>query len=103
MIVDDMGMQALALMVGMNELGGYKFGRKNADQLKEDAETVCVACKQMVGMGRAGDPACKVTASEFDGAVLRILSLVILLVGSGELDELVDVIETENGEEDDYE
>lgn len=40
------------------------------------------------------------TASAFDGAVIRILSLVILLVGSGELDELVDVIERENGKDD---
>lgn len=103
MTVDDMGMQTLAIMLGMNELGGYRFGRANADQLKKDSETVSVACRQMVGMSRKGDPACKVTASEFDGAVLRILSLVILLVGSGELDELVDVIEAENGEEDDYE
>lgn len=31
---------------------------------------------------------------------LRFLSLVILLVGSGELDELVNTIERENGEDD---
>lgn len=100
MIVDEMGMQTLALMVGLNNVGGCTFGRANAEQLKREAQTVCDACNQMVGTGRKGDAACKVTASEFDGAVIRILSLVILLVGSGELDELVDVIERENGDDD---
>ena len=100
MIVDDMGMQTLATIIDMYEIGGYVFGRANAEQLKDDAATVFVACRQMVGMGRKGAHACKVTASSFDGAVIRILSLVILLVGSGELDELVDVIERENGEDD---
>lgn len=54
----------------------------------------------MAGMGRKGDAACKVTDGEFDCAVIRILALVVLLVGSGELDELVDVIERENGDDD---
>ena len=101
MIVDEYGMQTLSTIIDMYEIGGYVFGRANAEQLKDDAATVFVACRQMVGMGRKGDPACKVTASAFDGAVIRILSLVILLVGSGELDELVYVIERENGEDDD--
>lgn len=93
-------MQTLAMMVGLNNVGGCTFGRANADQLKRETQTVCTACNQMAGMGRKGDNACNVTASAFDGAVIRILSLVILLVGSGELDELVDVIERENGEDD---
>ena len=100
MIVDEMGMQTLAMMVGLNNVGACTFGRANAEQLKREAQTVCTACNQMVGMGRKGDAVCKVTASEFDGAVIRILSLVILLVGSGELDEIVGVIERENGDDD---
>ena len=100
MMVDGQGMQTLATIIDMYEIGGYVFGRSNAEQLKDDAATVFVACRQMVGMGRNGDKACKVTASAFDGAVIRILSLVILLVGSGELDELVDVIERDNGDDD---
>lgn len=100
MIVDEHGMQTLETIIDIYEIGGYVFGRANAEQLKDDAATVFVACRQMVGMCRKGDPACKVTSSAFDGAVIRILSLVILLVGSGELDEIVDVIERENGEDD---
>lgn len=100
MIVDEHGMQTLATIIDMYEIGGYVFGRANAEQLKDDAATVFVACRQMVGMGRKGDSECKVTASAFDGAVIRILSLVILLIGSGEIDELVGVIERKNGDDD---
>lgn len=100
MIVDEMGMQTLAMMVGLKNVGGCTFGRANAEQLKREAQTVCTACNQMAGIGREGDAACKVTDGEFDGAVIRILALVVLLVGSGELDELVDVIERENGDDD---
>lgn len=88
MTVDDEGMQCLCSMLGVYELGGYRFGAANAAQLKRDAATVAMACRQAVGMGRKGDPACKVTASEFDGAVVRILGLAMLLAGSGALDHM---------------
>lgn len=89
MTVDEEGMQCLRSMLGVYELGGYSFGGANAAQLKRDAGTVATACRQAVGMGRKGDPACKVTASEFDGAVVRILGLAMLLAGSGELDAMI--------------
>lgn len=44
MVVDEQGMQTLATIIDMYEICGYVFGRANAEQLKDDAATVFVAC-----------------------------------------------------------
>lgn len=78
----------LQTTLGIARLGGHTFGPGDAEALRRDAMTVCESMNQMVGMERAGDPACKVTSAQFDGAVVRILGETVCLVMSGALDRL---------------
>lgn len=82
---DWQGWQALEMQVGLSEMGGWRYGRGEAEALSRDCGTVRRAAAQMVGMGRAD---AEVKASDWDGAVVRVVANACTLSESGLLDNL---------------
>jgi hypothetical protein len=84
--IDDwQGWQAFEAMVGVSEMGGWRYGRGDAEALARDCKTIRRASAQMVGMGRAD---AQVKASEWDGAVVRVVANACTLTESGLLENL---------------
>lgn len=94
--VDEQGMEALSTMLGISAMQRWRFTEGDAESLRRDVGTVCKAATQKVGWSgkHCKDTPGAVSASEMDGAVVRILCFTACLVASGALDSLKGVFES---------
>lgn len=87
-MLDEMGVEALGLSLSVQAMGGFRFGPDDIDRLKRDVYIVVKAATQDVGWARADANRNRVTASEMDGATMRIVCLACCMVLSGKADEI---------------
>lgn len=82
---DWQGWQSLALMLDTADIVGNRYTRAEAEALVRDCRTIDEMSRAPVGFGRADS---KRRASEWDGAVVRVVANACRLSKSGLLDGL---------------